>query len=100
MAKFLPNARSQVCRPGPQMLVRPTVPKGVLWATNAAVLNHAAALGFDRLGETPGTTSARICRLEPIAQFAQAALEMVIGKPVRQFQIPSTCQPPSAASTA
>src|SRR5215472_8201832 len=99
MAKFLPNARSQVCKPGPQMLSRPAVPKGVLCGTNADVLNHSAALGFARFGETPCTTSARICRLEPIAQLAQAALEIVIGRPVRQFQIPSNCQPPSAAST-
>jgi hypothetical protein len=35
-----------------------------------------------------------------MAQFAQAGLAIVSGSPLRQFQIPSTCQLPSTAFTS
>src|SRR5215471_8116568 len=89
--KRLANPRSHCCKPGAQMVSRPTVPYGVVWATKAAGLNHAAAFGLLTDGDTPGTTSARMLRSPPMAQLAHAGLAIVSGRPVRQFQIPSTC---------
>src|SRR5215831_348601 len=78
----LANPRSHCWSPGPQTVSRPAVPYGVVCNTNALGLNQAAGPGFDTVGETPGTTSARMLRSPPIWQAEHAGLEMVTGRPV------------------
>ena len=96
---FLISEKSTLKSPGPRTVLRPVLPNvadvsGTCW--KHAVLNQVSIVGLVSAG------SQRVFgRLFPMPVDSMLCdCVIVIGRPLRRYRMPLTCQPPYARSAA